>query len=98
MDQAVKFEESVCESKFTLFFDADEKIMTERLTERGKTSGRADDNPESIKKRFKTFKETSYPVIEYYENKGKVVKVDAAKGKDEVYGEVKQELKDRLNV
>ena len=41
----------------------------------GETSGRVDDNIESIKKRFVTFRETSYPVIEYYEKIGKVRKV-----------------------
>lgn len=32
--------------------DTTEEIMCERLLERGKTSGREDDNEESIKKRF----------------------------------------------
>lgn len=38
-----------------LLFECSEKVMEERLINRGKTSGRIDDNPESIKKRFKTF-------------------------------------------
>ena len=38
--------------KFVLFFDCPEKAMEERLLERGKTSGRTDDNVDSIKKRF----------------------------------------------
>src|ERR1700753_3138016 len=36
MDQAVKFEEVVVPSKFTLFFDCDEDTMRERLLNRGK--------------------------------------------------------------
>ena len=36
-----------------LFFDTEEEVMLERLLERGKTSGRADDNTESIMKRFR---------------------------------------------
>ena len=35
-----------------LFFTTDEETMLNRLLERGKTSGRDDDNIESIKKRF----------------------------------------------
>ena len=35
-----------------LFFDADEKCMTERIMDRAKTSGRVDDNIETLKKRF----------------------------------------------
>jgi UMP-CMP kinase len=55
MDQALKFEETVVPSKFVLFFDCPEQEMQKRLLQRGKTSGRTDDNEESIKKRFKVF-------------------------------------------
>lgn len=92
MDQALRFEEAVCPSQFTLFFDCPENLMQERLINRGKTSGRADDNAESIKKRFRTFIETSMPVVDYFEKQGKVVKVSAAKGPEEVYAEVKKRM------
>lgn len=86
MDQAIFFEESVCPSRCTLFLDCPEDVMNERLLNRGKTSGRSDDNEESIKKRFKTFVETSMPVVDYFEKeKGKVVKVSAAGDEGEVY-------------
>ena len=92
MDQALKFEETVCKSKFTLFFDLTEEAMQERLLKRGKTSGRSDDNEESIKKRFKVFEETSMPVVDMYEKEGRVVKIPASEGPDEVYELVKAEL------
>ncbi len=95
MDQAIKFEESVCPSKFTLFFDCPENVMQERLLNRGKTSGRTDDNAESIKKRFKTFEETSMPVVDYFEKQGKVVRISAAKPRDEVYQDVKRRMSQR---
>lgn len=53
MDQAVKFDTEVCESTFILFFSCTEEVMLERLMERAKTSGREDDNQESILKRFR---------------------------------------------
>jgi UMP-CMP kinase len=90
LDQAHAFESSVVPSKFTLFFDCPEDVMQERLLNRGLTSGRADDNLESIKKRFKTFVETSMPVVDEFETKGKVVKVMATRGPDEVYEDVKK--------
>ena len=37
--------------------------------------GRADDNPVTIEKRLKVFKESTLPVINYYSSKGKVQKV-----------------------
>ena len=80
MDQALHFESSVCPSQFTLFFDCPEDVMQERLLNRGKTSGRSDDNAESIKKRFRTFEETSMPVVEYFEKEGKVVRIAATEG------------------
>jgi len=95
MDQAVKFEETVCPSQFTLFFDCPQDVMQERLINRGKTSGRADDNAESIKKRFKIFVETSMPVVEYFEKENKVVRISATKTPDEVYADVKKGMAQR---
>jgi UMP-CMP kinase len=96
MDQALKFEESLCPSKFVLFYDCPEEEMQKRLLKRGETSGRSDDNAESIKKRFKTFVETSMPVVEYFEKEGRVVKVVATKTPDEVYNETREKLEQRL--
>ena len=69
--------------------------MSERLINRGKTSGRTDDNAESIKKRFKTFVETSMPVVEYFEKQGKVVKIMAVKSPDEIYKDVQKAMAQR---
>jgi UMP-CMP kinase len=96
MDQALKFEETVCPSKFVLFYDCPEEEMQKRLLKRGETSGRSDDNAESIKKRFKTFVETSMPVVDYFEKEGRVVKVVATKTPDEVYKETREKLEQRL--
>lgn len=43
--------------------------MQERLLERGKSSGRADDNIETIRNRLQTFIAESKPVVEYYRRK-----------------------------
>jgi adenylate kinase len=67
--------------------------MIDRITERSKTSGRADDNPETIKKRLATFTNETVPVVKEFELKGKVIKVDASKGKDEVYKNLSEELR-----
>lgn len=81
MDQAEKFEETVVESKFVLYFSCSEQTLLDRLLKRGETSGRVDDNIESIKKRFQVFKETSFPVIEAFEAKNKVRQVQYIKRK-----------------
>lgn len=96
MDQAVKFEEVVCPAKLVLFYDCPEDVMEGRLLERGKTSGRADDNAESIRKRFRTFVETSMPVVDSYEKEGKVVKVLATATPDQVYADTRAKLVKKL--
>lgn len=92
MDQALTFEEQIVKSAFTLFFECPEQVMLERLLERGKTSGRADDNIESIRKRFRTFVDTSMPVVEHFNKQGRVVKLRCDDPVDVVYGHVKEAL------
>lgn len=92
VDQAIKFEEEVCPCRFVVFFDCPEDVMEARLLNRGKTSGRSDDNIESIKKRFKTFVHTSMPVIDMFEKEGKVLSVNAAEPVETVYATVKSEV------
>ncbi|ORY99148.1 adenylate kinase-domain-containing protein [Syncephalastrum racemosum] len=89
MDQAIKFEEVVVTSKVVLYFECPEEVMLKRLLKRGESSGRDDDNIESIKKRFNVFKETSFPVIEAYEKQNKVHKVSCDQPVDQVYANVK---------
>ncbi|KAF2725434.1 UMP-CMP kinase-like protein [Polychaeton citri CBS 116435] len=95
MDQALAFEEKVVKSKFTLFFDCPEDVMHQRLLKRGESSGRSDDNEESIKKRFRTFVETSMPVVDMFEKEDRVVKVLAVKSPEGVYEDVQKAFTDR---
>lgn len=88
LTQAGGFEKEVSGFEFALFFDCPEEELERRLLGRGETSGRTDDNIESIRKRFATFKSTCYPVIEYYEAKGVAHRIDATKSIDEVFAEV----------
>ena len=85
MDQAARFEEMVKPCQMVLFFDCPEEVMEARLLKRGETSGRSDDNAETIRKRFKTFVEQSLPVIDHYESIGKACKIDATVAPDEVF-------------
>ncbi|KAG7092202.1 UMP-CMP kinase [Marasmius oreades] len=89
MDQAEMFEQEVCKPSMVLFFTTTEEVMLERLLERGKTSGREDDNVESIKKRFRTYKEQTMPVIEQYEKLGKVAEIDSSVTIEEVHEKAK---------
>ncbi|KAK7908094.1 UMP-CMP kinase [Apiospora marii] len=96
MDQAVKFEEAVCPAKAVLFYDCPEAEMERRLLDRGKTSGRADDNADSIRKRFRTFVETSMPVVDAFEKQGKVIKIDGTAKPEEVHKTTQQRIEAKL--
>jgi len=50
----------VCTSSLVLFYTTDEETMLKRLLKRGETSGRDDDNIESIKKRFGDFNRSNW--------------------------------------
>ena len=56
-----------------LYGEASDESMTNRLMKRGETSGRVDDNMETIKLRLKTFHKETEPVIEYYGKQGLVI-------------------------
>ncbi|KAI9056638.1 UMP-CMP kinase [Trametes sanguinea] len=90
MDQALKFDEDVCLSTMVLFFTTTEEEMLKRLLERAKTSGREDDNEESIRKRFRVYKEQTMPVIEHYSKEGKVATIDATATIEEVHQKAKE--------
>jgi len=94
MDQAIKFDETVCSSTMVLFFSTTEEVMLGRLLERGKTSGREDDNEESIKKRFRTYKNDTMPVIKYYDEQGKMAEVDSSGTVEQVYMAASKVVKD----
>lgn len=46
-----------------------------RLLKRGETSGRVDDNEETIKKRLETYYKATEPVIAFYKSRGIVRQV-----------------------
>ncbi|KAJ3096339.1 hypothetical protein HDU97_006012 [Phlyctochytrium planicorne] len=94
LDQAKAFEATIAPCRFVLFFECPEDILEKRLLKRGETSGRADDNITTIKKRFKTFVDTSMPVVEYFRRVGKCVTISSVPPPDQVYKEAKSYFDD----
>eukprot|EP01006_Ploeotia_vitrea_P001622 TRINITY_DN105243_c0_g1_i1.p1 TRINITY_DN105243_c0_g1~~TRINITY_DN105243_c0_g1_i1.p1 ORF type:complete len:196 (-),score=28.62 TRINITY_DN105243_c0_g1_i1:137-703(-) len=90
--QLEAFEEKVCKAKRTLFFDCPEDQLEKRLLARAETSGRSDDNIEVIKKRFKTYKEESAPVVDVLQKAGTLITVDTSGDFDATYTKVKTAL------
>lgn len=56
----------------TIALEAEDEILVQRLLERGKESGRSDDQDESkIRNRFDEYNQKTAPLKEYYERQGK---------------------------
>jgi len=88
VDQGKSVEEVVGECCKVVYLEADNETMVQRLLERAKTSGRADDNEETIRKRLTVFSEQTKPVVEHYKGVNKVHQVNGLQSIDEVFGDV----------
>eukprot|EP01137_Pigoraptor_chileana_P012837 Opistho-2@65638 len=76
--------------EFVLFFECPEQTCIDRALERGKTSGRTDDNIESLRKRFHTYESETKPIITHYEKLGLVRAVSSVPAPEAVFEEVKR--------
>src|SRR5690606_21779778 len=66
----------------------DNEQIIERLAGRAKAEGRADDNPESVRKRLEVYDAQTAPVIEFYRQQGQLTVVDGVGTLDEVFGRI----------
>ncbi|MBL3656988.1 adenylate kinase [Fulvivirga sediminis] len=74
-----------------------EELRT-RLLERGKVSGRADDqNEEKINNRINVYQEETLPVSEYYKEQGKYNAIDGVGSIDKIFDKI-SEVVDSLSV
>ncbi|WP_209402047.1 adenylate kinase [Pseudozobellia sp. WGM2] len=80
----------------TIALEAKDEILIQRLLERGKVSGRSDDQDEDkIRNRFDEYNEKTAPLKDYYEEQGKFHSVNGIGEIDEVthrLGKVIEEL------
>ncbi|MBP5573089.1 MAG: adenylate kinase [Bacteroidales bacterium] len=68
-----------------LSLEVPENLLIERMLERGKISGRADDNIDSIKHRFVEYEAKTKPVLAYYEGTGKLHPVNGVGAIPEIF-------------
>ncbi|XP_074640939.1 UMP-CMP kinase-like [Tubulanus polymorphus] len=83
--------------QFVLFFECDPQVGVDRCMKRGVSSGRTDDNPESLKKRIVTYLENTMPIIQHYEKIDKVQRINAVRTPDEVFGDVQKLFKSLIS-
>ena len=63
----------------------DEDELISRLLNRGKTSGRSDDNLEVIKNRLAVYEKQTKPIVEFYKNIGKHTEIYGIGTVDEIF-------------
>ena len=65
--------------------------MKERILDRGKTSGRADDQDEAkINTRIQVYLAETLPVAEFYDKQGKFQKINGVGDIGEIFSEITQ--------
>ena len=75
-----------------LYFECPYEVLEKRILGRAKYSERSDDNVESMKLRFETYKAETLPTLELFRGKDKVVEIDASQDRESVYALVGKSL------
>jgi len=72
-----------------LYIDVSDEENTKRLLKRG----RSDDKPEMIKKRLAIYHQETEPVLDFYSQKGILIKVDGERSVELIHGDILKRLK-----
>jgi adenylate kinase len=70
------------------YIHVDQDELVARLLKRAEIEGRADDNEETIRARMVVFEEQTQPLLDYYEEKGLLARVNGAQSIDDVAQEL----------
>ncbi len=68
-----------------LYFECPYPVLEQRILSRAKYSGRKDDNRESLKQRFDTFKAVTLPTVELFKSRNRCVEIDTGQDRESVY-------------
>ena len=75
-----------------LYFECPYDVLEQRILSRAKFSGRSDDNVESMKLRFDTYKAETLPTVDFFKSKNKCVEIDTSADRPTVYKQVTERL------
>lgn len=87
LNQAIKFEQQVAPCTLVIYLECTDDLMTERLLGRAKSSGRVDDNEETIKIRLKTFHQHTDLLLDHFKDKNLVI-INGLQAPDDVFKEI----------
>jgi len=83
--QAQAFEKRKGADK-VIFLDVSDKEALWRIS--GRVSDREDETLQAIRKRIEMFHNHTEPVLEYYKDQGRLIRVDGEQGVDEVFAQI----------
>lgn len=66
--------------------------LVARMINRGKLTGRADDNEETIQKRLKVYHDQTSPLKDHYKKQNKYVAIDGKREIDSIFNSIVEEL------
>ncbi len=96
VEQAKALEEMMSENgkETTVLLDlqVENRELINRLLIRGETSGRSDDNLETIKKRLQVYEQKTAPVSDFYRNIGKYAPVNGMGDIQEIFERISEVL------
>jgi adenylate kinase len=96
IDQAkalnVMLEERGCKVDAVVGLEVEDSELVERLIKRGKDSGRADDNLETIQARLKVYHSQTSPLRDFYISEGKYHAIKGTGSVAEIFDSIKSEL------
>lgn len=75
-----------------LYFECPYDVLEQRILSRAKYSGRSDDNIDSMKLRFDTYKSQTLPTVELFKNSDKCIEIDSSQDRESVYAQVVKSL------
>lgn len=75
-----------------LFFECPYPVLEKRILSRAKYTERSDDNLESVKLRFDTFKAETLPTVELFKSKNGCIDIDTSQDREAVYAHVRNNL------
>ena len=84
----------VAELPRMLYFECPYAVLEKRILDRAKYTGRSDDNVESIKLRFDTFKAETLATVDLFKSKDKCAEIDTSQDRQAVYALVSSQLAD----
>lgn len=72
--------------------EVDDDELVDRLVKRAREQGRTDDNEDTIRARMKVYRKETQPLLEFYEGRGQLHRVDGMGSVEDVYRRIEEAL------